>query len=254
MPYFSEKIFPDLDFQAILSEVSTDDYYKFVFRYSRQHYRNRIDMAGFTDGGRVLDIGCGYGQWALALAERNEYVIGVDRLASMVQIGRLLADQAHVGNVEFQVGELPSLKFPDESFDLIFCWGLFMFLDRTETLREFNRLLKPGGRFLIGCCNASGRWLYKLFQSMRERRFNRPLFKTCLNALLRGADLRALPNRTALRDVQRLCGYFGFECTASGLDGSIDVTGQDRKLPMFAPHFLFLENNIEFIAQKVRSL
>jgi SAM-dependent methyltransferase len=231
--------------------LSPDEYYKLVFRFDDAHYRSRVEMVGFTGAGRVLDAGCGYGQWAAALAAVNDRVIGVDVNPNMVEISRMLCREHGLRNADFEVGQLPRLRFADEEFDLIWCWGVIMFVDRALALREFNRLLKPGGRLLVGCANGRGRWLYKALRALHPRRFRPATARTSLKALLQAEAVDTAPNRSSREGCHDLCRRFGFEAVAAGFDGTIDLTGPGRERPMFPARFLGLENNIEYVARKV---
>ena len=51
--------------------IHGDKYEQFVFQFDEDHYAERVDMTQFYGGDRVLDIGCGYGQWAVQLAKHN---------------------------------------------------------------------------------------------------------------------------------------------------------------------------------------
>ncbi|MBX5451941.1 MAG: methyltransferase domain-containing protein [Thermogemmatispora sp.] len=103
------------------------------------------------DGGKVLDLACGPGGWALELAfafPRIE-VIGVDISQQVITYARAQAWSRGLENVHFQVGNvMEPLSFPASSFDLINGRLLsgFMLPDAwPRLLSECWRLLKPGG-------------------------------------------------------------------------------------------------------------
>jgi SAM-dependent methyltransferase len=245
---------PDPRFDDLLRQIaplSPDEYYRFVFHFDETHYRTRVEMAGFVGADRVLDAGCGYGQWAVALAAANGRVVALDVSPNMIATSRIVARRYGVTNVDFQVAAMPRLPFKAESFDLVWCWGVMMFLDRGRALAEFHRVLRPGGRLLVGCVNGVGRWLFKAVRALHPLRFRPLVVRAAAQAVLRGAGLDAMPNRTSMRQCRRLCEQFGFELVAAGFDGTIDVTRQRRKKPMFAPRFLGFENNIEYLARRV---
>lgn len=241
-----------LDFVHDVASLCQDKYYEFVFSFSEQHYQERIDMSGFHGGRKVLDAGCGYGQWAGALARCNDHVIGVDRNPRMIEISRRYAERFNVKNAEFIVQKLPELDFADGEFDYIWCWGVLMFVNRSAVLKEFHRLLKPGGRLLVGCCNARGRWLYKLWNSVwsRPKDWRAAKIKVALRTLLRGNRDSMAPNYTTRRSVAALCANYGLRVIAVDFDGHIDLSGKGRRHPMFDERYWGLENNIEFIAEK----
>ena len=242
------------DFESFIQEIeppNNDDYLSFIFQFSKEHYTARVEMAGFRGGRKVLDAGCGYGQWALALSGYNKYVIGIDRNQHMIKISNRLMKKFNVINTDFRVGILPDLEFDDEEFDYIWCWSVFMFVEREKTLKEFYRVLKPGGRLLVGCCNSVGRWLYKCFNSLNPSHLDMHTLRYSMNALLKGHRDDIAPHYSTLRSVKKSCEKNGFELIASGFDGYIDLSGRERKLPMFPERFLGFEQNIEFICKKI---
>ncbi|WP_376795789.1 class I SAM-dependent methyltransferase [Thermogemmatispora sp.] len=102
-------------------------------------------------GGRVLDLACGPGGWALEVAFHfpSSEVIGIDLNASVIEFARLQAQSRGLANVEFAVMDIMQpLAFADASFDLINGRFLFSFMRPSAwppLLAECRRLLKPGG-------------------------------------------------------------------------------------------------------------
>ncbi|MBX5450786.1 class I SAM-dependent methyltransferase [Thermogemmatispora sp.] len=101
--------------------------------------------------GRVLDLACGPGGWALELAFEHPTieVIGVDISRQVIDYARMQARSRGLENVHFHVmNVMEPLAFPDGSFDLINGRLLFAFMlpkAWPELLAECYRLLKPGG-------------------------------------------------------------------------------------------------------------
>lgn len=99
--------------------------------------------------GKALDMGCGTGRDALAMAANGWLAVGADVLPDALTRARDLAQRYipdQVDGVEWLCADLEKpLPFTDESFDLI---TLFRFLPRT-VLAEIPRLLKPGGSILL---------------------------------------------------------------------------------------------------------
>ncbi len=106
-------------------------------------------------GGRVLDVATGTGTVALALASQAAEVVGTDIAPAMLQQARARA----VGcpNVQFVSAEATALPFADQSFDAVVCGaGLFFVPDMPAALREWRRVLRPGGEVVF---SAFGRGL-----------------------------------------------------------------------------------------------
>lgn len=108
------------------------------------------EQAGARPGQAVLDVMTGTGAVALALAPRIEpegRVVGVDLSDGMLQVARDKAAGVH--NVTFVQANAIQLPLADASFDLVVCAsGLFFVPDMPAALREWRRVLRPGGQVL----------------------------------------------------------------------------------------------------------
>jgi SAM-dependent methyltransferase len=98
-------------------------------------------------GMALLDGGCGPGSITVDLAEivAPGTVTGVDIDEEMVRLAAGHARQRAVENVQFELGDLTQLAFPDESFDAVFVHGVIEYLDAERAFAEIYRVLKPGG-------------------------------------------------------------------------------------------------------------
>jgi len=111
--------------------------------------RALVDAVDPRPGRRVLDVATGTGMVAFALAARGATVIGLDQSPAMLARARakLRAAPALAGRLSFIEGEAERLPFPDGSFDaLTFTYLLRYVDDRTATLAELARVVRPGGR------------------------------------------------------------------------------------------------------------
>jgi ubiquinone/menaquinone biosynthesis C-methylase UbiE len=99
---------------------------------------------------RVLDAGCGAGHTALAFAPLAAEVVGVDLTEAMLEQGRRLATERGLANVAFQLGDVEQLPFPEASFDIVASrYSAHHYPRPWAALREFARVLRPGGIFLL---------------------------------------------------------------------------------------------------------
>src|SRR5262245_31022205 len=111
-------------------------------------------LAHLTPGVSVLDCGCGPGTITGGIADRVApgWVTGIDFAASQVERATANAASANVRNISFRVADCYCLPFDDDTFDRVFSHALMEHLsDPVRALREFRRVLKPGG--VIGVCS-----------------------------------------------------------------------------------------------------
>lgn len=104
-------------------------------------------LSGAGPGGRALDLACGTGDIALALAARGARVTGLDITPRMLQLAR--AKPAAGRRVTFVAGDMMALPFPDASFDLVTTgYGIRNGPRIEPALDEIRRVLRPGGLLL----------------------------------------------------------------------------------------------------------
>jgi ubiquinone/menaquinone biosynthesis C-methylase UbiE len=137
------------------------EFFRRVWATDPEIYRARLRAVGFSGLERVLDAGSGMGQWTVPLAELNGKVNAVDVSAARIAATRELARELGVANLEVDEQSVEELKFPDETFDAVFCYSVIMMTDFRKTVREFHRVLKPGGRVYI-CANGLGYYVHNI--------------------------------------------------------------------------------------------
>jgi ubiquinone/menaquinone biosynthesis C-methylase UbiE len=122
--------------------------------YDRLHFlqtvaRRLVETTGLHPDGRVLDIATGTGVVALYAAQtvgEGGRVVGIDLSPEMLARAREKASAAGLHQVEFQQADAEHLDFPDASFDAVLCSSsLFFMPDMAAALREWRRVLVPGG-------------------------------------------------------------------------------------------------------------
>ena len=113
-----------------------------------------IALAAPRPGERALDLCCGTGDIAFALARRGAEVVGLDFSAAMLGVAEQRAAATRIssaaGRPRFLLGDAQTIPFPDESFDIVTVgYGLRNLADWTAGLRGMLRGAKPGGRLLV---------------------------------------------------------------------------------------------------------
>jgi ubiquinone/menaquinone biosynthesis C-methylase UbiE len=127
----------------------------FVFRGQVRQLRQRTaDLACLQLGDAVLDVGCGTGTLAMEVARRvgrAGRVAGIDPGTEQIARARAKAARRNAP-IEFQIGVIEQLPFPDQTFDVVFSTLMMHHLPaplKRQGLAEIARVLKPGGRLVI---------------------------------------------------------------------------------------------------------
>jgi 2-polyprenyl-6-hydroxyphenyl methylase/3-demethylubiquinone-9 3-methyltransferase len=179
------------------SELASNDY----------RLRGIVDALGPLAGRRVLDLGCGKGRFARALARRGARVVGLDLSAAM------LAEADDLDRVRASARRLP---FGSANFDGVIAIEVFEHLASAsidEVCREVRRVLRPGGTFVIVDKNAwslntrrpwlpsvvvkwidqrRGLWMYSHRDSVRERWFRPAAMRRRLRTWFRSIHVEFL--------------------------------------------------------------
>ena len=136
-------IAPRYDFLNRLLSVGQDKYWR----------QRAIDLLDPMRNERILDVATGTGDVVIEVAKRNLSVkiFGIDFSQRMLDLGRIkIARNGYNQAVSLQIGSWECLPFADESFDGVICaFGIRNFADVQLGLREFFRVLKPGGRVVV---------------------------------------------------------------------------------------------------------
>jgi ubiquinone/menaquinone biosynthesis C-methylase UbiE len=100
--------------------------------------------------GRVLDLATGGGHTALAFAGLARRVVAFDVTEPMLAAARGLLTSRGAGGVAFVAGDVEALPFRDGAFDLVTCRiAAHHFGDVPAAVRQVQRVLRPGGAFLV---------------------------------------------------------------------------------------------------------
>ena len=114
-----------------------------------------FEMLGSVNGKALLDVGCGDGDLALELAKRGAIVTGLDANPAMLTAARRRTEALGTP-LCFIEGNAERLPLEKATFDFVVAVTLLCFVrDAERAVTEMARVLKPGGRLMIG---ELGRW------------------------------------------------------------------------------------------------
>ncbi|MBX5453068.1 MAG: class I SAM-dependent methyltransferase [Acidobacteriia bacterium] len=114
-----------------------------------------LKLAGEVRGKKVLDVGCGDGDLALALWQQGALPTGVDLSTEMLATARARAE-AKAAEIGFVLAATERLPFGAATFDLVLAVTVLCFIeDAAPVFREMARVLRPGGKLVVG---ELGKW------------------------------------------------------------------------------------------------
>lgn len=112
-----------------------------------------VELAEPRKGDVVVDVGSGTGLLSLAFAKRAAFVWAIDSSPAMNEYLRVKASSAHLDNLETALASAVSLPLVDDVADLVvsnYCLHELRSVDKYRALVEARRVLKPGGRLVMG--------------------------------------------------------------------------------------------------------
>ena len=119
------------------------------------HGARALAVLAARPGERILDVGCGCGDTALAIARQvggAGRVLGIDISAPMLARARDRAAKAGIANVAFEHADAQTHALPAASFDALFSrFGVMFFEAPAVAFANLARALKPGGRVVFAC-------------------------------------------------------------------------------------------------------
>ena len=167
-------------------------------------------------GERILDLASGTGEPALTLARRlkgHATIFGIDAADGMIQVAQAKVMKEKLQGISFHCMPAEDLAYHDNSFDRILCrFGVMLFNDPLQGMKEMRRVLKPGGRFAIAVwstpeCMPVNHWAYETFKSLLPEDLHPPL-----------AKLTSLSAPGLLQDLLNEAGFAGFSVERRAFD------------------------------------
>ena len=109
-----------------------------------------LSAARVTGDDDVLDVACGPGIVACAVAPQARHVTGVDMTPRMIEEAQATARRLAIANVTWVVGSATPLPFPEASFSIVLTrYSFHHFRDPAAALAEMVRVCRPGGRVVV---------------------------------------------------------------------------------------------------------
>jgi ubiquinone/menaquinone biosynthesis C-methylase UbiE len=144
-----------------------------------------IERLQAQSGDKILDLASGTGEPALTLARQMEdiTILGVDAAEGMIRVANQKVESEGLKNISFDTMPAESLTFDDNSFDRILCrFGVMLFEDSLQGLKEMYRVLKPGGRFSLAVWSTpetmpTMHWSYKVMAPRLPEELHPPVAK-----------------------------------------------------------------------------
>jgi demethylmenaquinone methyltransferase/2-methoxy-6-polyprenyl-1,4-benzoquinol methylase len=122
------------------------------FGLHRLWKRRVVQLARIKPGGRALDLCCGTGDIALALAQQGAATTGLDFSQPMLEVAALRQRnlKSQISNLKFIQGDAQQVPFPEGSFDVVTVgYGLRNLTSWERGLDEMHRVARPGARLIV---------------------------------------------------------------------------------------------------------
>jgi demethylmenaquinone methyltransferase / 2-methoxy-6-polyprenyl-1,4-benzoquinol methylase len=143
------------------------------FGLHRLWKRRVVNLANVKPGDRALDLCCGTGDIALALARQGAETTGLDFSEKMLEVAKIRSQksearnqnenrESQIANPKFIQGDAQQLPFPENSFDIVTVgYGLRNLASWEKGLEEMLRVAKPGGRIIVLEFGKPANWLWR---------------------------------------------------------------------------------------------
>lgn len=198
------------------------------------HWRRVTAVAAEPAGAVALDVAAGPGNVAAELLRRGARgVVALDLSIEMLRVGVAKG----YPDVHWVAGDAEALPLPDASFDVVtISFGLRNVPDPQAAVREFARVLRPGGRLVV-CEFAAPTWapfrrLYTQYLMRALPQLARAVSSSPASYVYLAESIREWPDRRTVADWFEAAGFHGVE--VANLAGGIVAVHRGRRGPRVA--------------------
>ncbi|MDH5179323.1 MAG: class I SAM-dependent methyltransferase [Gammaproteobacteria bacterium] len=192
-----------------------------VMRYFPSAAERLAALLNPASGDRILDVACGTGVAAIALAQKiapHGQVQAVDISDNMLDKARSNIQQAGLQNIDLHSMDAMQLDFPPQYFDAAACaFGLFFLPDVSAGAKAIFRVLKPGGQFIASTFSDTAFTPLIDLYSEQMAEFGVPAAQSTRDDLQHETDCRALFTEAGFIDVKTTRAQLGYHL-ADGQD------------------------------------
>lgn len=238
-------------------EISENDarFVERMFQGGIDKYIDRLKALDFQSKTSVLDAGCGFGQWSLALSQLNENISCCDVSKMRLDFLENLATQLGVNNLETQQCSIHKLPYADNSFDAIFCYSVIQNTPWKTSLAELARVLQPDGVMYL---NANGLgWYLNLWQNEVNKTVDydpksvaAQAFADTLQYLRNGVFDDGASLIIEPHEIKELFNQLGFAEVHIGNEGTLTFSETGDVSPMLTGDYHGFTAVFEFVAKK----
>ena len=183
--------------ERLIWDKIAKSYDRNVMKTYETAYRRTIEaiLEEVDSSSKVLEVGCGTGIIAMAVAPEVKEITGVDISPKMIAQAQKKIRKSSLDNITFQVEDGYHLSFADSTFDVVLLTNLLHIVaDPAAILKEAHRLLNPGGLLVTVTDCLAERVPLKIRLNLMELRLLKLLGRVKFIRFFRKSDLKALLN------------------------------------------------------------
>jgi len=160
--------------------------HKKILRKLGHYYAKKLKNSGFCDG-KIIDVGCGFGEMCITLAKEfsNCEVVGVDLSIPLLDYAESnMSGESIKNRLKFKKENVEKMSFENGSFDVVFSVNMVHWVNEPLSMvNEIERILKPEGHLFIKDLRKS--WL-----GVFEKEINNALTYAQAKEIIGNSELR----------------------------------------------------------------